>query len=308
MYNWTRPQGCRERHIACRDALKESDRVSISSKSSDLTKLCGSIADDCIESVIDTYFRHGRAAYDIGHPNHDPFPLPHMYGYLTEESVLSALGVPVNYTEIAGAVAKGFVNSYDIDDGSFLESVAYLLDAGVKVHLMYGDRDYMTSWVGGERVSLAIQHRRAADFAAAGYAPLVTADAGVKGMTRQHGNLSFSRVFQSGHEVPTYQPVAAHEIFRRAMFNLDIATGLVPVTNDLATVGPRDIWHVKNVPPKMPAPRCYVLKPITCLPDVWETVSRGTAVVKDWFVVSEDSVDIGHVEAANDGAQLSEEL
>lgn len=308
MFNWTRPGGCKERHVACRDALKDRGFVRVNSKSSGLAEVCGNIADDCIESVINTYFRHGRGTYDIGHPNHDPFPPPHMYGYLTEESVLSALGVPINFTESSGAVSEGFVNSYDIDSGVFLESIAYLLDTGVKVHFMYGDRDYMTSWVGGERVSLEIPHRRAADFATAGYVPLVTPDGGVKGMTRQHGNLSFSRVFQAGHEVPSYQPDAAHEIFRRATFNLDIATGLVPVSDELSTDGPRDIWHIKNTPPSLPAPRCYILKPLTCPPDVWEKVGNGTVLVNDWFVVGEESGDATPEGQANAEGELSEDL
>jgi carboxypeptidase C (cathepsin A) len=44
-------------------------------------------------------------------------------------------------------------------------------------------------------------------------------------LVRQYGNFSFSRVFEAGHEVPAYQPETAYEIFRRAMFNLDIASG-----------------------------------------------------------------------------------
>lgn len=207
-----------------------------------------------------------------------------MYGYLTRAPVLSALGVPVNFSSASFAVGAQFEESLDMIHGGFLDAIGYLLDAGVKVHMMYGDRDMACNWVGGEKASLAVPYRRAADFARAGYAPLLTGG-GVAGMTRQHGNFSFTRVFQAGHEVPSYQPEAAHAIFRRAMLNRDVPTGKTAVTDDFTTAGPSDTWHIKNVPPVSPAPRCYVLKPETCLPEVWERAAKGLAEVKDFFVV-----------------------
>lgn len=152
--------------------------------------------------------------------------------------------------------------------------------------MMYGDRDYPCNWVGGEAASLAVPYSQAARFADAGYAPLLTPE-GIKGMTRQFGNLSFTRVFQAGHEVPSYQPAAAHEIFRRATFGLDIPTGLFTTDDQFATIGPKDIWHIKSVPHAPPKPKCYILKPTTCVPEVWGKVLAGAVTVKDWFVVDE---------------------
>lgn len=40
------------------------------------------------------------------------------------------------------------------------------------------------------------------------------------GEVRQYGNFSFLRVYESGHEVPYYQPVAALEMFRRVLNGL----------------------------------------------------------------------------------------
>lgn len=226
-----------------------------------------------------------------------------MYGYLTQESVLSALGVPVNYSSHSRAVSTNFEESSDIVHGGFLESIGYLLDSGIKVAMMYGDRDYACNWVGGEQSSLAVPWSRAADFAAAGYAPLLVAEGGApvaeRGLTRQLGNLSFTRVFQAGHEVPSYQPAAAYEIFRRATFNRDVPTGLVPLTDDLATEGPRSVWHIKNKLPEVPESRCYVLKPESCTPSMLQKVREGKVVVEDWFVVgeTEDAQDEGEVAA-----------
>ncbi|KAJ2977380.1 hypothetical protein NQ176_g4401 [Zarea fungicola] len=112
-------------------------------------------------------------------------------------------------------------------------------------------------------------------------------------MTRQYGNYSFSRVFQSGHMVPAYQPQAAYDIFMRATFNRDIATGEIRVTDDLVTEGPASTWHIKNEPPVKPTPRCYALEPASCVGSVWKTVVDGTAIIRNWWVVEEEASDLG---------------
>lgn len=81
-----------------------------------------------------------------------------------------------------------------------MEAVAYLLDSGVKVHLMYGDRDFACNWLGGEAASLAIEYSGTEGFRNAGYAPLLSSPGIVGGFVRQYGNYSFSRIFQAGHE------------------------------------------------------------------------------------------------------------
>lgn len=235
-----------------------------------------------------------RGFYDIAHPAADPFPPPHLHGYFAEESTLAALGVPVNFTFGSSAVGEGFGASYDLLRGGFLEDIAMLLDSGVKVHMMYGDRDFICNWQGGEAASLAVPWRRQDVFATAGYAPLLTREGRIGGLTRQVGNFSFTRVFQAGHEVPAYQPVTAYDIFIRATQGRDIPTGILEVTDHLITVGLDDARSVKHAPPPMPKPKCYVLMPMSCTPEVWATVLNGTAAVKDYFVVgTADEEDMG---------------
>jgi carboxypeptidase C (cathepsin A) len=74
---------------------------------------------------------------------------------------------------------------------------------------------------GGELVSLAIPHAASEAFSSAGYSPIHTNATYTGGQVRQHGNLSFSRVYQAGHEVPAYQPETAYEIFMRVLVNKD---------------------------------------------------------------------------------------
>lgn len=76
----------------------------------------------------------------------------------------------------------------------------------------------------------------------------------------------------------------------RALFNKDIATGLVPVSDDLTTFGQSSTFHVKNAVPERPEPRCYTLMPGTCTPEQYATVLNGTAIIKDYFVVGVEEV------------------
>ncbi|KAK4164293.1 serine carboxypeptidase [Cladorrhinum sp. PSN259] len=286
VHNWTEPGGWRDKLVDCTERVKKDPSLN----NSTAPDCFGYIDDAIIGKCFGTYLNvSGHSLFDIAHPWKDPFPPPYLNGYLTQESVLSALGVPVNYTGIHMPTNQVFMNTLDPIRGNFMESIAYLLDHGVKVAMMYGDRDVVVNWIGGEKVSLTIPYSKQKEFAKAGYAEMFVSDGkSHSGMTRQHGNFSFTRVFQAGHEVPAYQPEASYEIFMRATFGRDVATGLVKVTDGYATEGPRDTWHVRQVPPEEPKPRCYVLQPGTCEDEVWERVRKGEVVVRDFFVVDDD--------------------
>lgn len=58
------------------------------------------------------------------------------------------------------------------------------------------------------------------------------------GQTKQSGLFSFTRIYESGHEVPFYQPVAALAVFNRSIHGKDIATGKKVVKSGYLTKGP----------------------------------------------------------------------
>ncbi|KAJ5619063.1 hypothetical protein N7510_003047 [Penicillium lagena] len=59
-----------------------------------------------------------------------------------------------------------------------------------------------------------------------------------------HGNFSFTHVYEAGHEVPAYQTETAYEIFYRALFNRDLATGKMDIVANgsylIRGTGPRE--------------------------------------------------------------------
>ncbi|KAL8858639.1 MAG: hypothetical protein Q9178_004933 [Gyalolechia marmorata] len=142
----------------------------------------------------------GFGGYDIAHPALDPFPPTNYFGFLNQRWVQEALGVPLNNSPIAFELALTFRETGDPARGGLVESLGELLDHGIGVTLMYGDRDYMCNWIGGENVSLAIPYSLAADFQRAGYQPVQVNETYVGGQVRQCGNLSFARIYQAGHE------------------------------------------------------------------------------------------------------------
>lgn len=145
---------------------------------------------------------------------------------------------------------------------------------------------------GGEAISLAIESKISKKFQKAGYAKLHTNDKHVGGMVRQYGNLSFTRVFNAGHEVPYFEPETAYEIFRRVMFNKDVATGVKSTSSHgcgaTATKGPRSIAHVMNEMPEPHPQECYFW-------DMFETCSvEQIGLAKKGLALFEDFVMVGH--------------
>lgn len=115
-----------------------------------------------------------------------------------------AIGVSVNYTESNDDIGLLFQSTGDFIYPNFLADLEAILDAGVRVSLYYGDADYICNWFGGQAVSLGLNYTHAAQFRKAGYAPLMYGGTQY-GEVREYGNFSFTRVYESGHEVPYYQ-------------------------------------------------------------------------------------------------------
>ena len=131
----------------------------------------------------------------------DPWPPSYWYGFMDQDWVLKELGVPVNLSTTSLLDNNIFVYSTgDPVRVAGIESVNFLLENGVKVAMMYGDRDYRCPWNGGEQLSLAVEWSGSARFAEAGYEFVRTNDSYNGGVVRQYGNLSFTRVFEAGHD------------------------------------------------------------------------------------------------------------
>ncbi len=231
------PNGCLDQIGYCR----QTNRTSLADYA-----ICTEAENMCRDNVEGPYYQFsGRGVYDIRHPYKDPTPPTYFIDFLNMASTQQALGVNLNYTQDANdLIYYSFQQTGDFVYPNFIEDLEMILNNGVRVALTYGDADYIVNWFGGQAVSLAVNYTHAAQFRAAGYVPFMVNNQEY-GEVRQYGNFSFLRMYESGHEVPYYQPLAALELFRRTLLNLELSDGLAEITADYSTNGTARATHTE---------------------------------------------------------------
>ncbi|KAJ5677420.1 Peptidase S10 serine carboxypeptidase [Penicillium maclennaniae] len=231
------PNGCQDLVATC----KATNRTSLSDYA-----LCTEATNMCRDNVEGPYYVFsGRGTYDIRHPSNDPTPPSYYLDYLAKDSVLNAIGVDLNYTQSNDEVYFAFQQTGDFVWPNFLEDLEDILSRPVRVALIYGDADYICNWFGGQAISLAAKHKHSKEFQAAGYAPFLV-DGVEYGETREYGNFSFTRVYEAGHEVPYYQPIAALQLFNRTLNGWELPTGEKKLTPRFGSSGPASATHTQS--------------------------------------------------------------
>lgn len=214
--------------------------------------VCAEAGNMCRDNVEAPYYYsgNGRGVYDIRHPFDDPTPPDYLLDFLNLASTQEALGVDTNYSSYSNSdIYYAFQQTGDFVYLNFLEDLEQLLNSSVRVTLVYGDADYICNWFGGEAVSLAAQWTYSEEFNAAGYTPFLV-DGVEYGETREYGNFSFTRIYEAGHEVPYYQPIASLAFFERALNGLDIATGKIQINGtEYGTEGSATATHTEPFVP-----------------------------------------------------------
>ena len=250
--------GCQQLIQNCRNAVKASDPQN----EGDLgivNQACRDAQDSCQKSVIAPFVNSGRDPYDITQKVPDSFPPSTYLEYLNEADVQAAIGAVVNYTQSNDAVHSAFQLTGDGQRGDSIDQMAYLLSRGVRVALIYGDRDYLCNWLGGEAVSFSIaaQSPAYAPFYSAGYADIVVNNTYVGGAVRQYGNLSFSRIYGAGHLIPAYQPETAFTVFTRIIMGSGLSLGEDVDLSTYKSNGPANATYTSK-PPAQEKPVCWI--------------------------------------------------
>ena len=283
--------GCQQQILECRAAVTSQDPLNNGDEPS-VDKICSDAVSWCATNVVGPYTSSGRSVYDITQNSQDPFPPLTYLEYLNTASFQVAVGTPVNYTETSAAASDAFELTGDYDRGAQVAQLADLVSRGVRVALIYGDRDYICNWLGGEAVSFAVAGAalpQYAGFYSAGYAQIVTNSTYIGGVVRQFGNLSFSRIYDAGHLIPAYQPETAFEVFTRVIMGTSISTGAAVDLSTFITNGDGNATYV-NTPPPSQSPVCYLRAvPSTCSNDQKILLQQGGGVIINGVLYDKES-------------------
>jgi len=265
--SFTASGGCRDLLRQCRAAVASQDPENDGDVAV-VNSICSNAYSNCNTNVLQPYFDAGRSVYDIAHLLPDSYPASTYLEYLNTPDFQAAIGSPVNYTETNYQVVNAFTSTGDYERQALIPDIATLLNSGIRVGFMYGDRDYICNWLGGEAISLAVAQQAGGSYAtlfpAAGYAPIITNTSYIGGVVRQYGNLSFSRIYDAGHAVPAYQPETAFEVFARIMTGTSVSTGEIINLSVYNTTGPLNATHTTSLPAS-PTNTCWLRNiGITC--------------------------------------------
>lgn len=192
----------------------------------------------------------GRDEYDIRELNPDPFPSYSFVDYLNVPSVQKAIGAFTNFTQGNGNLGLGIVGTAFTDTGDdsrddgVIAALQSLLKQGTRIMSYVGDADYNCNWIGNLAVSNEVN---ATGFSQAGFENITTSDGIVHGVVKQSGPYGFVRVYESGHQVPFYQPLTGLTLFSRLINGKDLATGNENAAAGYLSVGPAvSTYHEGN--------------------------------------------------------------
>jgi carboxypeptidase C (cathepsin A) len=292
--------GCQDLLAQCLTNVDASDPSGGGNVSS-VNSVCEDALQAC-DQISQPYYNSGRSPYDMAAPFTSPFPPDTYLEYLNQGSIQGAIGSPINFTTTSGAVFSDFMNTGDMARGGDIERLAALLANGTKIGLMYGDRDYICNWYGGEAVSKSIANAAGGSYAAgfnqSGYAPIIVNDSYIGGAVRQFGNLSFSRIYQAGHSVASYQPETAFQVFARIIMGSSVSTGEPIDLGSYSSDGSANATETDTLPPQ-PSPTCWIRDfGSTCDGDAYDLAAQGKGVVingvlysssADWPLATEAS-------------------
>lgn len=283
--------GCLQKTVTCRAQEAALDPLGWGNVDV-VNQACSEAQFYCQAFVVGPYTVSGRSIYDISQGRFDPFPDSLYLEYLNQLSVQQALGVAVNYTQDSEAVFSAFNTTGDYARNGIVQDLVDLLNSGVRVALIYGDRDYICNWFGGEAASFAVAGAAGNPYQpwySAGYAPIVANSSYVGGVVREYGNLSFSRIYDAGHLVPAYQPETAFTVFSRIIKGTDISMGNPANLSGYQSSGEANSTY-QNVAPAMAESTCF-LRAVnsTCNTDQQNMLANNAGVIVNGVLYAQEA-------------------
>ncbi|XP_020092033.1 serine carboxypeptidase-like [Ananas comosus] len=172
--------------------------------------VCSSIFNSIMNLVGDTNYYdirkqcEGSLCYDFSN----------MESFLKQKSVREALGVgDIEFVSCSPTVHQDMLQDWmrNLEVG-----IPALLEDGIKLLVYAGEYDLICNWLGNSRWVHSMEWSGQKDFVSAPESTF-RVDGLKAGLFKNHGPLSFLKVFDAGHMVPMDQPKASLEMLRRWM-------------------------------------------------------------------------------------------
>jgi carboxypeptidase C (cathepsin A) len=242
-FSLTKKSGCLEMLDFCR-------ALDTPSPSQGVISICESASALCAGNIKSTIMQYSNVSnLDIRAPGGQDIPPENFVGFLNSTTTKRRFGIPLRaiYSQRSSDVSFPFTISADWVRGDYLADLGKLADANITIALAYGDADAFSNWLGGEAVSLALDHGLRGAFRGAGYEPFVLDSQDREyGATRQAGKISFTRIYDAGNNGPYNQPEAYLAWFHRTIEGKTIPNGKATASKEFATKGPvKSTWNNK---------------------------------------------------------------
>jgi len=187
-----------------------------------------------VDDYYSQFYPDNYDPYDIRQPASEPFPSENYVAYLQDAAIQKAIGAKSNYSECSNDAGNGFWYTADGIDiifckplfavfltilteaRSFIPILSDVVQTGLTTVLWAGDADSVCDWFGGFHSANAITYSGTQEFVNKEVANY-TVKGEVGGTFKNVENLSWLRVFHSGHEVPAFQPALALQVFIQTM-------------------------------------------------------------------------------------------
>ncbi|KAJ7915164.1 Alpha/Beta hydrolase protein [Mycena leptocephala] len=198
------PNGCKAQEEACY-AAKNSNASNA---------ICSNADDFCVENLFVPAIGD-RDPDDLRQNSSALFPPEFYVNYLSLPDVKARIGAEGNYSECSDDAFELFTRTGD-DARTWLPQLGALANSRLKILIWAGDADINCNWLGGHASVLAMDwygKKRLAD------TPFhnMTIRGSTVAAIQNVDNFSFARVYNAGHEVPAFQPLAALEIFKQVI-------------------------------------------------------------------------------------------